>query len=137
MEKCEIVAVWHTVLDASKGLGMAYTFQSLRENSSMANAKLNVPSCFRLSHIFYINISIFNFILSHYFTKFRLQISKFFFLFTKKIIIPQLSVIIFISPNLLTEIFRVSGSSDLPRPVQTVFFLFRQVTAVAKECQLA
>ena len=42
-----------------------------------------------------------------------------------------------LSLNLLTGIFRVSGSSDLHRPVRTVSFLFRQVTAVAKECQLA
>lgn len=134
MEKCEIVVVWHTFLDASKALGMAYTFQSLRENSSMANTKLNAPSCFRLSHIFYTNISIFNFFLSHS-SDFRIFVN--FFCLQNNIIIPQLSVIIFISPNLLTGIFRVSGSSDLPRPVQTVFFLFRQVTAVAKECQLA
>lgn len=65
------------------------------------------------------------------------QISEFLSTFFVYKIIPQLSVIIFISPNLLTGIFRVSGSSDLPRPVQTVFFLFRQVTAVAKDCQLA
>ena len=82
---------------------------------------------------FQFSISFFHIILHS--SDFRIFVN--FFCLQNNIIIPQLSVIIFISPNLLTGIFRVSGSSDLPRPVQTVFFLFRQVTAVAKDCQLA
>ena len=109
---------------------MAYTFQSLRENLSMVDIKLGVTSCLRFNHKFY------SFIFSMYFTfAFSLFTSVFFPFCLQNnknaTFLRQLSL------NLLTGIFRVSGSSDLHRPVRTVSFLFRQVTAVAKECQLA